>query len=251
MKREKCPCCGYPTLDARDMCDTCMLCHWEDLPFGENFEDVDPNDDSYIAESRRNFNKYYIMYSEKRILDMQTPQQIEAKKALIYAYEELEKGNSDPVTYRSLWRKAKCCECNLKKVKHNLLDGIVFCVAKKFKEVANSDEYINLGDNAHFYLMNEEGFFSREEYLSGHLTRNFKQVDLLLFLTDRGKKKYNAQEINELIHICETLVNTYTKNTSEEQEVRVFAEDLKDLCQNALSMGKFVIALGTKSNLFH
>ncbi|WP_165347150.1 CPCC family cysteine-rich protein [Gottfriedia acidiceleris] len=244
MKREICPCCGYPTLEERDKCDICMLCHWEDLPFGENFEDVDPNNDSYIAESRRNFNKYYIMYSEKRILDMQTPQKIEAKKALISAYEELKKGNSDPVTYRKLWRKAKCCEYNLMREK-GYLDGIVFCVAKTFKEVPKSDEYINLGDNAHYFLMNKEGFFSRD------LTKNSIQVDMLLFLNDRGKKKFNTQEINELIHICETLVNMYTKNTREEQEIKEFAEDLKDLSQNALSMGKFVIAVGTKSNLFH
>lgn len=250
MKRERCPCCGYPTLEERYVFDICILCQWEDrwenltMVDAKNFDDVDPNDDSYIAKSRSNFNEHYIMYSEERILLMQSPKLIEAKKALISAYHELEKCKTDPVKYKAHWRKAKCCEYNIMKVK-GYLDGIVFCVAKTFKEIAKSDEYINLGNSAHHYLMNEEGFFSR------NLTKNFIQVDLLLNLYDRGKRKFNAQEINDLIHICKTLVSTYKKNTREEQEVREFVEDLKDLCQNALSMGKFVIAVGTENKLFH
>lgn len=247
MNRGICPCCGYPTLEERAACDICMLCNWEDLPFGDSFdrfEDVDPNGNSGLAESRRNFNKYYIMYSEKRIIDMQTPKEIEAKKALISAYDEFKKSNSDPVTYRAHWRKAKVCEHHLRKEQGYRPLGIVFCVGKTFKEVAKSDEYILLEENPHHHLMVEEDYYSRE------LTKNYIQVDLLLDLYSRCKKKFNTQEMNTLIQVCETLLNKYTKDDIEERRIREFVDDLKDLCQNALSTGQFVIAVGTESNVF-
>lgn len=125
------------------------------------------------------------------------------------------------------------------------MEGIVFYVTKTFKEVAKTDEFILLEHDTHYYLLNEEGYFDRD------LTKEFIQVDLLLNLNRRSKKKFNVQEMNELIQVCETLLNNYTKDTKEEQEVREFIDDLKDLCHSALSMGKFVFAAGTESNLFH
>ena len=32
MKKYKCPCCGYYTLDTRDEYDICKVCFWEDDP---------------------------------------------------------------------------------------------------------------------------------------------------------------------------------------------------------------------------
>ena len=40
MQREKCPCCGYPTLEERGIFEICKLCNWED----------DGQDDSYVDE---------------------------------------------------------------------------------------------------------------------------------------------------------------------------------------------------------
>jgi hypothetical protein len=61
----KCPCCGYPTLERRDMQDTCYLCKWEDD--GQGDEDAHliyggPNSDYSLLEVRNNFKKYLIMY---------------------------------------------------------------------------------------------------------------------------------------------------------------------------------------------
>lgn len=39
MKREKCPCCGFLTIEERRMFDICELCHW-----GDDGQD-DPNTD--------------------------------------------------------------------------------------------------------------------------------------------------------------------------------------------------------------
>ncbi|WP_253907628.1 CPCC family cysteine-rich protein [Bacillus sp. WMMC1349] len=30
MKREKCPCCGFPTIEERRIFEICELCNWED-----------------------------------------------------------------------------------------------------------------------------------------------------------------------------------------------------------------------------
>lgn len=247
MNRGICPCCGYPTLEERAACDICMLCNWEDLPFGDSFdrfEDVDPNGNSGLAESRRNFNKYYIMYSEKRIINRQTPKEIEAKKALISAYHECEKYKTDLITYKALWRKAKVCEKHLRSAQGCDPIGVYFFVANTFQELSKSDEYILLEDNPRHHISVMEYYRSRRES-----PMDVQHVNLLLQLGSYSKKKYNVHEINTLIQVCEKLLHTHTEDERNDRKVREFVDDLKDLCQMALSTGQFVIAVGTESNI--
>lgn len=66
LNRVTCPCCGYPTLEARGNYDICELCNWEDD--GQDDEDSSkvlggPNGDYSLDEARQNFQKYRIMYS--------------------------------------------------------------------------------------------------------------------------------------------------------------------------------------------
>ncbi|MBF7074603.1 hypothetical protein ISG33_14450 [Glaciecola sp. MH2013] len=66
LNRVTCPCCGYPTLEARGNYDICELCDWEDD--GQDDEDSSkvlggPNGGYSLDEARKNFNKYRIMYS--------------------------------------------------------------------------------------------------------------------------------------------------------------------------------------------
>lgn len=66
LNRVTCPCCGYPTLEARGNYDICELCNWEDD--GQDDEDSSkvlggPNGDYSLDEARQNFQKYGIMYS--------------------------------------------------------------------------------------------------------------------------------------------------------------------------------------------
>lgn len=67
--RVMCPCCGYLTLDARAEYDICELCNWEDD--GQDDESADevrggPNADYSLAEARRNFQMYRVMYAPGR-----------------------------------------------------------------------------------------------------------------------------------------------------------------------------------------
>lgn len=94
MQREKCPCCGFPTLDERGANEICELCQWEDD--GQGDLDADevwggPNRDYSVTEARRNFNKYLIMYRDKITLLSQTDKKMETKKTLIRAFIELDK----------------------------------------------------------------------------------------------------------------------------------------------------------------
>ena len=83
MQREKCPCCGFPTLDERGDYDICELCNWEDDGQDDLYADEvwgGPNGDYSLTEARRNFNKHLIMYRDKINILSQTDKKIETKK---------------------------------------------------------------------------------------------------------------------------------------------------------------------------
>ncbi|MDM5206119.1 CPCC family cysteine-rich protein [Cytobacillus kochii] len=67
MKREKCPCCGFLTIEERRMFDICELCHWGDD--GQDDPNTDevwgcPNGDYSLTEARKNFKEHLIMYRD-------------------------------------------------------------------------------------------------------------------------------------------------------------------------------------------
>jgi len=59
-----CPCCGYPTLDARGDNEICELCGWEDDGQDDTHahESWGTNSDYTLAEARDNFKRYMTMY---------------------------------------------------------------------------------------------------------------------------------------------------------------------------------------------
>lgn len=94
MNREKCPCCGCPTLEARGDYEICLLCDWED----DNQNDLQakevwggPNGDYSLEEARTNFEKNLIMYRGKNEID--SPSAKVKKMKLLKAYQELEASN--------------------------------------------------------------------------------------------------------------------------------------------------------------
>ncbi|PEJ57801.1 hypothetical protein CN692_11990 [Bacillus sp. AFS002410] len=122
-----CPCCGYQTLEERCVCDICILCNWEDLTSIDCIEgtEVDePNENSFMAEARKNFKENYIMYSHIK----QTSNVIEAKKALISAFNELDKYKKDSIEYKEHWIKINrykhilSLETDISKIKRDLED---------------------------------------------------------------------------------------------------------------------------------
>jgi hypothetical protein len=58
---ERCPCCGFRTLDERGMYDICPICFWEDD--GQDDRDADkvrggPNRSLSLTDARRNFREF-------------------------------------------------------------------------------------------------------------------------------------------------------------------------------------------------
>ncbi|MCP1124146.1 CPCC family cysteine-rich protein [Bacillus sp. 3103sda1] len=113
MQREKCPCCGYPTLEERGIFEICKLCNWEDDGQDDSYVDEvlgGPNEDYSLTEARKNFKENLIMYRDKRNILSQTDKEIETKKALISAFVELDKCETDSLAYKTLWNKIKSYE---------------------------------------------------------------------------------------------------------------------------------------------
>ena len=113
MKREKCPCCGFPTIEERGIFDICELCHWEDDGQDDpNANEVwgGPNGDYSLTEARKNFKENLIMYRDRRNTEKQTDKEVEIKKSLISMFVELDKYKPDSSEYEALWRKIKSYE---------------------------------------------------------------------------------------------------------------------------------------------
>lgn len=96
MKRENCPCCGYPTLKKRCYDEICMLCDWEDWGYSEldpEIIDGGPNGDYSLEEAKQNFETHLTMY--RKIPKNTSPAFVEKKRRLIKAYETLHEINEE------------------------------------------------------------------------------------------------------------------------------------------------------------
>lgn len=93
--RYTCPCCGYPTLEARACYDICCLCDWEDE--GQDDDNLaefagGPNGAYSLAQARENFVKYYTMYSPNNntsISGGDSAERLALKRELIAVFEQL------------------------------------------------------------------------------------------------------------------------------------------------------------------
>ena len=94
LPRVPCPCCGYPTLTARNMYEICELCNWEDD--GQDDAHADEvwgaNHDYSLARARENFKKYLVMYEPDHDIRVDGPDsEVErgVKRALIGLFDRL------------------------------------------------------------------------------------------------------------------------------------------------------------------
>ena len=61
MKKYRCPCCGYLTLESEGCFEICPVCFWEDDGQGNNDADVvrgGPNGCLSLTEARANYERY-------------------------------------------------------------------------------------------------------------------------------------------------------------------------------------------------
>lgn len=117
MHREKCPCCGFPTLEELSGYEICELCSWEDDGQGDsNANQVlgGPNGDYSLTEARKNFKENLTMYRDFT----QNDNEIEAKKSVINAFIELDKYELDSFEYQVLWSKISSVEKELELIKY-------------------------------------------------------------------------------------------------------------------------------------
>ncbi|MBN8251087.1 hypothetical protein LZP85_02830 [Priestia flexa] len=67
---------------------------------------------------------------------------------------------------------------------------------------------------------------------------------MLLALNPYRGKLFSISEINTLKGICEALLEEYRKGDKQDQDIRRFAKDLRQLCIDALAKGKVICAAG-------
>lgn len=117
--------------------------------------------------------------------------------------------------------------------------GIDFYIASARKEIPRSENnYVKFEEDLQDYLLKKEGDPA-------------KKYGLLLNLDQYSDRVFSAKEVNELVIICEHLLNEYSVTRKKPWEVdkitkgiNLFAEELKALCLVALDQKKKVIAVG-------
>ncbi|MGB6405921.1 MAG: hypothetical protein WBF39_00515 [Planococcus donghaensis] len=116
--------------------------------------------------------------------------------------------------------------------------GIDFYIGNTKKEIARSEKHVKFEEDLKNYLLAKEGYPA-------------KRYGLLINLDQYSNRVFSAREVQELVIICEHLLNEYKVTTKKKWEVdkttwgiNVFAEELKALCLVALEQNKKVFAIG-------
>ncbi len=143
MNKYKCPCCGYLTLDEPGRHEICYLCRWQDDRQDDPYADKvwgGPNGDYSLTEARANFKKFLTMYREKRNILMQTDKELQTKRAIIKAFEQL-KTAPDEVK-PSLWQQIVDGEDTLADILHEHTERYSRNVEKNAEilQMVHSDE---------------------------------------------------------------------------------------------------------------
>lgn len=109
--------------------------------------------------------------------------------------------------------------------------GIDFYIVDAEGEITSAERHVKFEETIHDYLWKKEKRFG-------------KTFDLLLDLDRYGDRLFSGLEINELKNICEALLEKYQKSDKKEQEIRIFANELKGLCAESLEQNQLIMAVG-------
>lgn len=108
--------------------------------------------------------------------------------------------------------------------------GIDFVIGVTDKEAAIAEKYVHFNERIHTYLIKREN--------------KDNDFNILLNLDPYRQTILHTKKIPNLKIICEVLLNKYTMSDDIEREIRNFAQDLKELCEEALQLKKHIYAIG-------
>ncbi|WP_144553475.1 hypothetical protein [Bacillus sp. X1(2014)] len=109
--------------------------------------------------------------------------------------------------------------------------GIDFSIGVTDKEASKAERYVHFNERIHAYLIKKE-------------KGNGNDFNLLLNLDPYRQTIVYRDKIPDLIVICEALINIYNLTGEKEQEIRAFAQEFKELCEDAIKQKKHIYAFG-------
>jgi hypothetical protein len=109
--------------------------------------------------------------------------------------------------------------------------GIDFAIGVTDKEVSKAEKYVHFNERIHAYLIHME-------------KDNGNDFNLLLSIDPYRQTIIFNEKIPFLKDICEALINKYNLSEEKEREIRIFAKELKELCEDAMEQNKHIYAIG-------
>ncbi|MGF6949782.1 hypothetical protein QF028_002287 [Neobacillus sp. B4I6] len=109
--------------------------------------------------------------------------------------------------------------------------GIDFAIGVTDKEASKADNYVHFNERIHSYLIKKEKDYGND-------------FNLLLNLDPYRQSIIYRDRIPDLVEICEALINKYNLIGEKEREIKTFAKELKELCEDAIKQKKHIYAIG-------
>lgn len=109
--------------------------------------------------------------------------------------------------------------------------GIDFVIGVTDIEVSKAEKYVHFNEKIHAYLIKKEKGYDND-------------FNLLLNLDPYRLTIIFREKIPDLILICEALINKYNLTGEKEREIRTFAQELIELCEDAIKHKKHIYAIG-------
>ncbi|MGG3944155.1 hypothetical protein ABEV54_22385 [Peribacillus psychrosaccharolyticus] len=121
--------------------------------------------------------------------------------------------------------------------------GLDFYITNKKRDIFR-EESVKFTEVLQGFLQNEEDYVKRYKEERFKRKREIGPFDLLIGLDQYGDKLFSTQEIYQLVNVCECLVSKYKTENLYGEEIKEFAEQLLELCKEALLENKLIAAFG-------
>ncbi|MFD0051298.1 hypothetical protein ACFVHQ_18595 [Actinomycetes bacterium NPDC127524] len=109
--------------------------------------------------------------------------------------------------------------------------GIDFAIGVTDKEASKAEKYVHFNERIHAYLIKKEKVCGNDF----NLLLNFDPYRQTIIYRDR---------VPDLVVICEALINKYNLNGKNDHVIRTFAQELKELCEDAIKQKKHIYVIG-------